>query len=55
MPLRLIVPLTGWNDNYRRYFWMARVEATQANGLTSFPPRMRFRHAEHLWSVSATD
>lgn len=34
MPLRLIVPLTGWNDNYRRYFWMARVEATQANGLT---------------------
>lgn len=34
LPLRLIVPLTGWNDNYRGYFWMARVEATRVNGLT---------------------
>ena len=33
MPLRLIVPLTGWNDVYRRYFWMAHLEPTITNGL----------------------
>jgi len=36
MPLRLIVPLTGWSENYRGYFWMARVEAPPASGLTKF-------------------
>ena len=34
LPLRLIVPLTGWNEGYASLAWMARVEATQANGLT---------------------
>ncbi len=34
LPLRLIVPLTGWNEGYARLAWMAQVEATQENGLT---------------------
>ena len=34
MPLRLIVPLTGWNENYRSHFWMTRVEPSAGSGLT---------------------
>ena len=34
MPLRLIVPLTGWSNVYHGYFWMAFVEPTLTNGLT---------------------
>lgn len=34
LPLRLIVPLTGWSEGYTSLAWMVRVEATQANGLT---------------------
>lgn len=34
MPLRLIVPLTGWSEVYNNYFWMARIEPTPVSGLT---------------------
>lgn len=34
LPLRLIVPPTGWNEGYTHLAWMARVEPTVANGLT---------------------
>ena len=34
LPLRLIVPLTGWNEGYARLSWMALVEPTPTNGLT---------------------
>ncbi len=34
LPLRLIVPLTGWNEGYARLAWMALVDPTPANGLT---------------------
>ena len=34
LPLRLIVPLTGWNEGYTHLAWMVRVEPTVTNGLT---------------------
>ena len=34
LPLRLVVPLTGWNANYAGLAWMSFVEATPASGLT---------------------
>ena len=34
MPLRLVVPLTGWSGIFSSYFWIARVESTAASGLT---------------------
>ena len=34
LPLRLVVPLTGWNEGYASLAWMTRVEATPTNGLS---------------------
>lgn len=34
LPLRLIVPLTGWNVGYADLVWMAHVDPTRSNGLT---------------------
>ena len=34
LPLRLIVPLTGWNVGYADLVWMAYVEPSRSNGLT---------------------
>lgn len=34
LPLRLIVPLTGWNGGYTHLAWMVRVDPSLANGLT---------------------
>jgi len=34
LPLRLIVPLTGWDEGYTHLAWMARVNPSVANGLT---------------------
>ena len=34
LPLRLVVPLTGWNEGYVSLAWMTQVEATQTNGLS---------------------
>lgn len=33
LPLRVIVPLTGWKDRYRLAPWMVRVEPDRQNGL----------------------
>ena len=34
LPLRLVVPLTGWNDGYASLGWMTRVEPEAGTGLT---------------------
>ena len=34
LPLRLIVPLTGWNSGYASLVWMTRIEPTTTSGLT---------------------
>lgn len=34
LELRLVVPLTGWNEMYGKNFWMTRVEPTVSNGLS---------------------
>jgi mRNA interferase MazF len=34
LPLRFVVPLTGWNDGYASFSWMTRPEAEPATGLT---------------------
>ena len=33
LPLRLVVPLTGWNAGYAGLAWMSYVKATPASGL----------------------
>ncbi len=33
LPLRLVVPLTGWNEGYTSVVWMTRVDPAAANGL----------------------
>ncbi len=49
LPLRLIVPLTGWNEGYAHLAWMARVDPTAANGLT------KLSAANGLTKLSAAD
>lgn len=33
LPLRIIVPITGWNESYTTLAWMTRVDATSSTGL----------------------
>lgn len=33
LPLRIIVPITGWDDRYRGYSWMIPLQPDQKNGL----------------------
>lgn len=32
--LRIVVPITDWNDRYAGYPWMVRLDASAENGLT---------------------
>ncbi|MEY3867257.1 MAG: hypothetical protein RLZZ338_1148 [Cyanobacteriota bacterium] len=32
--LKVIVPITGWNDVFAKIPWMVRIEATSENGLS---------------------
>jgi mRNA interferase MazF len=34
LPLRLIVPLTAWNDKFAQAPWHVPIESTQENGLS---------------------
>jgi mRNA interferase MazF len=34
LPLRMVVPLTEWDDRYARYVWMVRVDPDTENGLS---------------------
>lgn len=34
LPLRLVIPLTGWNEGYTGLLWMTRVDPTAASGLS---------------------
>ena len=34
LPLKMVVPITEWDDVYPRYPWMTRLEANAANGLS---------------------
>lgn len=34
LPLRIVVPLTDWNDRYYDYSWMVQVLPDKENGLT---------------------
>jgi mRNA interferase MazF len=33
MRLHIVVPITGWQSQFSRYFWMIRLIASSANGL----------------------
>jgi mRNA interferase MazF len=33
LPLRVVVPLTGWQESFRTASWMVRVDPTSENGL----------------------
>ena len=35
LPLRIIVPVTGWKERYREYPWFVRLSATKENGLAA--------------------
>jgi mRNA interferase MazF len=34
LPLKTIVPITDWSENYANYPWMIQIAATQTNGLS---------------------
>ena len=34
MRLQIVVPITGWQPQFARYFWMTQISPTQANGLS---------------------
>jgi mRNA interferase MazF len=34
LPLKTIVPLTGWKTNYARYPWMVQIAISDENGLS---------------------
>ena len=34
LPLKVIVPLTEWDDKYESSVWLVKIEPDQANGLT---------------------
>jgi mRNA interferase MazF len=34
--LKVIVPITGWNDVFAKVPWMVRIEPTSENGLSKF-------------------
>lgn len=34
LPLKIVVPVTEWDNSYTRYAWMTRLEASAANGLS---------------------
>jgi mRNA interferase MazF len=33
LPIKLVAPITGWDDRFAHSIWHIRVEPTQANGL----------------------
>ncbi|MCC6612381.1 MAG: type II toxin-antitoxin system PemK/MazF family toxin [Anaerolineae bacterium] len=33
MRLQIVVPITGWQPQFERYFWMVRLDPTPENGL----------------------
>lgn len=33
LPLRIVVPITGWNERYARFAWLVRLDPKAANGL----------------------
>lgn len=33
LPLRIVVPITGWRDRFRNNFWLLRLEPDEKNGL----------------------
>jgi len=34
MPLRIVVPITGWQAHFTKYFWMVRLSPSTMNGLS---------------------
>jgi mRNA interferase MazF len=34
LPLKIIVPITGWKEHYDNYPWMLKIIPTEQNGLT---------------------
>jgi len=34
LPLKLVVPITGWDDRFAGHIWHVRVEPDRQNGLT---------------------
>jgi len=34
LDVRIVVPVTGWNERYRQFVWMTEIVPNKANGLT---------------------
>jgi len=34
LPLKLVVPVTGWDDRFAGHIWQVRIEPDKQNGLT---------------------
>ncbi len=63
LPLRIVVPLTGWKSHFSDAAWLVRIEPDQENGLskTSAADTVQLRSVselrfvEQLGKISATD
>ncbi len=34
LPLKIVVPITDWNDRYKNAVWMTKIEPNKENGLS---------------------
>jgi mRNA interferase MazF len=34
LPIKLVAPITGWQDSFEHRFWLVRLQATPQNGLS---------------------
>ena len=48
LPLRVIVPITGWKDNFSGAIWMVRIEPDTQNRLLEISAIDTFQ----IWSIS---
>lgn len=43
IPLKLVVPVTGWNDHYQNYIWHIKIKPNPQNGLTKISSANAFQ------------
>ena len=48
LPLRIVVPLSGWQDRYSIAPWNIPITPTTGNGLSKKPPQIPFRSGQFL-------
>lgn len=47
LPLKLIVPITDWDERFARFIWMTKLIPDRENGLTRSLLLTRFRYGRY--------